>query len=212
MTNVLETGDIDVTPKNFTSALVLNEKLSDSKVTIYSYSESVVLGEAKYIKDIELAVMHKMGGILLNVEFKDEQTGVKQADYCLFFDPRKSINQSFVNFNALEEFDFIISGSIHVSPKSISQPWLGLILLSERLSGVSEFIKYLKELNLLSKDKKICSIVTAQSTTRKSASRGNSNDVGRWTIVMMERYNRDHKENAHKKTGRGKSYARYFKS
>jgi hypothetical protein len=149
----------------------------------------------------------------LEVFFLDIDRGIKVASFGLSLRSRWYCLLKYPE-TMVEKFDYLIDGSIaYTYQKGLkANPWMSSLVLRERLDAVPQFINYLVGKNILTPGMKICSLVLADSSSAKSEDRKKKgiNDTGEWTIKMMERFNRENKENGYRRVGRTELFVRTF--
>jgi hypothetical protein len=200
---------------NYFENLHSRDKLSSNKTDLENSREIDFGGKKLWVttqlfQSIETSSMPRY---FLDVIFFDKEGGKEVASFSLSL---RSRGYGIVRYPELlsEKYDFLLDGSIsyNYNLRLDVKPWFGSMVLKERLDTVPQLLKFLTEKNILTKGLKVCSIILARSNTAKSEDRKKKgiNDTGEWTIKMMERFNRENKENGYRRVGRTELFVRTF--
>jgi len=205
---------------NENPSLSLNEQLSTPGVVVYTSLETVTIGGNVLSKFTDLRVLVETGNIEVFVGLTNPSSGREEAKYSISVDPRVAINMPVEDLEKLNGFDYLITGDIYIYPKGKDymwtdadlHPWTSLGLFNEWISEVSIITEKLIELGQIKKGKIVCCTINPTSISRRSPQRNDPKEKGRWTEIMIKRYNAQHKEEPFEKIPSSNLYVRYFQS
>lgn len=173
--------------------VLLGEKTFDCRRSLFVRSEQSIPPIASYIYEII-----------------NPATGETIAQLDLFLSSFPQSTGEVRDLAKQGEFDYVVSGYIVENFKLREYLWLPNILFQKRLELVAELVSFLKKKDLISLGKRVISCIKTTNNRQKDEVTDEITEKGKWTGIMMERYNRSHKDTQYKKVDGTQYYIQYF--
>lgn len=142
-------------------------------------------------------------------EIFTKDSDVPVARISLYLVSKEYAIEILENLVAPDNYDYVLDGFIFVGSGMDLGAWIPSYLFNKRMDLVPQFITQLTERSIIELGKCVMSHVLATSENQlKKRSQGRM--IGKWTNLMMKRYNRSHKDANY--TGKqGRNYTHYFR-